>query len=195
MSPNRFPNNSLHPSWYRIAPATLVPTSTLAPERGSPPQQTHPRDVEERHERSAATPFPPHPTVIQVPVHPPSRSALIRMMTPVIPRSRPPDATTIAQPPVSVDATPIEPEPPTVPREMTPHPPTTVTVPAPFIALTSQIHVKSRTQDRAPAQTLPPTVTEPPFQPTKPAAPTPAAVVPECDARPPSLSGGDRASR
>jgi len=93
-------------------------------------------------------------------------------MTLVIPRSRPPEATTIAQPPVSVDAAPIEPEPPTVPREMIPHPPTIVTVSAPFTAPTSQIHVKSRTQDRAPAQTLPPTVTEPPFQPTKPAAPT-----------------------
>jgi len=162
-------------------------SSTPAPERESLPQQTPPVEVEERHERppSAVTPIPPHPTVIQVPGRPPSRSALIRMMTP---RSRPPEVTTIAQPAVPVAAAPIEPEQPTIPGEMSPHPPTIVTVPAPFTAPTSQVRVKSRTQDRAPAQTLPPTVTEPLFQPTEPAAPTSAAVVPERDAPPPSHS-------
>jgi hypothetical protein len=150
--------------------------STPAPEGQPVLQQTPPVEAEERHARppSAAAPIPPHPTVIQVPVPPPSRTAFIRMVTPVIPQSKPSEVITVAQPPISVEPAPIEPGPPAPLREPSPPLPTILTVPAPFVAPTSQIRVKGRTQDHAPAQTLP----EPPVQPTEPAAPTPIAAVP-----------------
>jgi len=149
-------------------------SSTPAPERHSVPQQTPPVEAEERHERlpSVAAPIPPHPTVIQVPAPPPSRAAFIRMVTPTIPQSRPAEVTTTTQLPISIEAAPIQPEPPAAPR-------TILTVPAPFAAPTSQVRVKSRAQDRAPAQTLPLTATEPPAQPTEPGAPAPVAAAPE----------------
>lgn len=101
------------------------------------------------------------------------------MVTPVIPQSKPPVVTT-------VEVAPVEPEPPIAPTESSPLPPTVVTLPAPFVAPTSQVRVKGRTQDLATSQTLPPT--EPPNQPTEPAAPTSIAAVPELDTLPPSQS-------
>jgi hypothetical protein len=192
------PNNPPHLSWCHRVERSVSDISvdqprpsTPAPERQSIPQQTPPVEAEDRHERppSAAAPIPSHPTVIQVPVPPPSRTAFIRMVTPVIPQSKPPEVTTVAQPPISVEAAsieavPIEPEPLAVPREPSPPPPTILTVPAPFVAPTSQVRVKGRAQELAPAQTLPLTATEPPIEPTEPAEPTPVAVVPEPDAFP-----------
>ncbi len=130
-------------------------SSTPAPERRSILKQTPPVESEERHERppSGAAPIPPHPTVIQVPVPPPSRTAFIRMVTPVIPQSKPPGVTTVAQPPISVEAAPVEPIAPTEP--------TILTVPAPFVAPTSQVRVKGRTQDLATSPTPLAAVTEP----------------------------------
>ena len=148
---------------------------TPARERHSIPHRTPPVEAEERHERppSDAAPIPPHPTVIQVPVPPPSRTAFIRMVTPTIPQSRPADITTAGQPLISVEAGPTQPEPLAAPTP----PPTILTVPGPFAVPTSQVRVKSRTQDRAPAQTLSPIATEPPAQPTEPVpAPVPAPV-------------------
>jgi hypothetical protein len=163
--------------------------STPAPERQSMSQQTPPAEQhEEQHERpvSAAAPIPPHPTVIQVPVPPPSRTAFIRMVTPVIPE--PPEVTTVAQPliPAPIEAAPIAPEPPAPLREPSLPPPTVVTVPAPFTAPTSQVRVKGWTQDRAPTQTLPTTATEPSIQPIVSAEPPPIAAVPESNTLPSS---------
>ena len=75
------------------------------------------------------------------------------MVTPVIPQSKPPGVTTVAQPPISVEAAPVEPIAPTEP--------TILTVPAPFVAPTSQVRVKGRTQDLATSPTLLAAVTEP----------------------------------
>jgi len=157
-------------------------SSTPAPDRQSIPQQTPPIEAEDRHEQPppVAAPVPPHPTVIQVPVPTPSRTAFIRM------QSRTPGVTTVAQPPVSVDAAPVDPEPLIVPVETSPPLPTILTVPAPFVAPTSQVRVKGRTQDLTASQTLP--LTEPPAEPTEPAAPTPVAEVPGLDTLPPSQS-------
>lgn len=152
---------------------------TPARERHSIPHRTPPEEAEERHERppSGAAPIPPHPTVIQVPAPPPSRTAFIRMVTPTIPQSRPADVTTAGQPLISVEPTPTQPEPLAAPRGPSPPPPTILTVPGPFAVPTSQVRVKSRTQDRAPAQTLPLIATEPPAQLTEPApAPAPAPI-------------------
>ena len=156
--------------------------STPAPERQSILQQTPPVELEERHERppSVAAPIPHHPTVIQVPVPPPSRTAFIRM-APVVPQSKPAGVTTVAQPPISVEAAPAEPELPIATTE-----PTILTVPAPFVAPTSQVRVKGRTQDLATSQTL--ASAEPPTRVTEPAGPTPLAAGTEHDAPPPSHS-------
>lgn len=102
-------------------------------------------------------------------------------MAPVIPHSKPAGVTTVAQPPISVEAAPVEPELPIAPTE-----PTILIVPAPFIVPTSQVRVKGRTQDLATSQTL--ASTEPPTKPTEPAVPTPLAAGTEHDAPPPSRS-------
>ena len=75
------------------------------------------------------------------------------MVTPVIPQSKPPGVTTVAQPPISVETAPIEP--------MAPTEPTILTVPAPFVAPTSQVRVKGRTQDLTTSPTPLAAVTEP----------------------------------